>query len=155
VSDHSGSDAALNDQAVPGFGTANGTLAGWACAPSARLQDAKNQGWELIGAAQPSANRSGLHSAFRIKASNIDIAKRSVRSPRGYLSTQGSPSQESKRQEFSFRFKWSYHCRGCPLRSECVPARQSHCTIVVGQYPDLLHQRRLDQQTEQFKGRTQ
>jgi Transposase DDE domain len=55
----------------------------------------------------------------------------------------------------SFRFEWSYHCRGCPLRSECVPARQSHRTIVVGQYHDLLQQRRRDQQTEQFKARMQ
>jgi hypothetical protein len=33
----------------------------------------------------------------------------------------------------------------------CVPARQSHRTVVVGQHHDLLQQRRCDQQTEQFK----
>jgi hypothetical protein len=36
-----------------------------------------------------------------------------------------------------------------------VPARQSHRTIVVGQYHELLQQRRRDQQTEQFKERMQ
>jgi hypothetical protein len=61
--------------------------------------------------------------------------------------------EEAKRQKVSFRFEWSYHCRGCPLRLECVPAGQSHRTIVVGQYHDLLQQRRRDQQTEEFKER--
>ena len=36
-----------------------------------------------------------------------------------------------------------------------MPAGQSHRTIVVGQYHDLLRQRRRDQQTEQFKERMQ
>lgn len=120
---------------------------------AARLQEAKDQGWELIGPAQPSANRSGLRSAYRIEAFNIDIAKRTARCPGGYESTQCSRLEEAKRQKVSFRFEWSYHCRGCPLRSECVPTGQSHHTIVVGQYHDLLQQRRRDQQTEQFKER--
>jgi hypothetical protein len=53
----------------------------------------------------------------------------------------------------SFRFEWSYHCRSCPLRSDCVPAKQSHRTIVVGQHHELLQQRRRHQQTEEFKER--
>jgi hypothetical protein len=80
-----------------------------------RLHQAKDQGWELIGPAQPSANRSGLRSAFRIEAFNIDIAKRSARCPSGHLSTQCSRLKEAKRQKVSFRFEWSYQ----PL-AECV-----------------------------------
>jgi hypothetical protein len=122
---------------------------------AARLQEAKNQGWELIGPAQPSANRSGLGSAFRIEAFDIDIAKRRARCPSGFLSTQCSRIQESKRQKVSFRLEWSYHCRNCLLRSQCVPAGQSHRTIIVGQYHELLQQRRRDQQSPQFKKRMQ
>jgi hypothetical protein len=55
---------------------------------AARLQEAESQGWELIGPAQPSANRSGLGSAFRIEAFDIDIPKRRARCPSGFLSTQ-------------------------------------------------------------------
>ena len=68
---------------------------------------------------------------------------------------QCSRLKEAKRQKVSFRFEWSYHCRSCPLRSECVPAGQSHRSIVIGQYHDLLQQRRRDQQTQQFKERMQ
>jgi Transposase DDE domain len=84
---------------------------------------------------------------------DIDIAKRRARCPGGYWSTQCGQLDEVKRQKVSYRFEWSYHCWGCSLRSECVPARQSQRTIVVGQFHDLLQQRRRDQQTEQFKGR--
>jgi hypothetical protein len=102
-----------------------------------------------------SANRAGLGSAFRIEAFDIDIAKRSARCPSGFLSTQCSRIEEFKRQKVSFRLEWSYHCRNCLRRSQCVPAGQSHRTIIVGQYHELLQQRRRDQQSPQFKKRMQ
>ena len=71
------------------------------------------------------------------------------------MSTQCSRIEEYKRQKVSFRLEWSYHCRNCPLRSQCLPAGQSHRTIIVGQYHDLLQQRRRDQQSPQFKKRMQ
>jgi hypothetical protein len=108
------------------------------------MQAFANTNWQLIGPAQPSANRSGLGSAFRIEAFDIDIAKRRARCPSGFLSTQCSRIEESKRQKVSFRLEWSYHCRSCLLRSQCVPAGQPHRTIVVGQYHELLQQRRRD-----------
>src|ERR1700727_1268579 len=82
-----------------------------------------------MGPAQPSANRSGLENTFRIEAFDIDIAKRRARCRSGFLSTQCSRIEESKRQKVSFRLEWSYHCRHCLLRSQCVPAGQSHRTI--------------------------
>jgi len=153
ASDDPGLDETLRDQAASGLDRPTELYVDGAYVSAARLQEAKDQGWELIGPAQPSANRSGLRSAYRIEAFNIDIAKRTARCPGGYESTQCSRLEEAKRQKVSFRFEWSYHCRGCPLRSECVPTGQSHHTIVVGQYHDLLQQRRRDQQTEQFKER--
>jgi hypothetical protein len=47
--------------------------------------------------------------------------------------------------------KKAYHCRNCPLRSDSVPAKQSHRTIVVSQHHELLQQRSRDQQTEAFQ----
>jgi hypothetical protein len=112
-------------------------LCGWAYVSAARLQESKDQGWELIGPAQPSANRAGLRRSFRIEAFNIDIAKPCARCPSGYFSTQCNWLEQAKRQKVSFRFEWSYHCQSCPLPSECVPAGQCHRTIVVGQHHEL------------------
>lgn len=71
------------------------------------------------------------------------------------MSTQCSRIEEAKRQKVSFRLEWSYHCHNCLLRSQYVPAGQSHRTIIVGQYHELLQQRRRDQQSPQFKKRMQ
>jgi transposase len=151
ASDDPGLDEILRDQAASGLQRPSELYADGAYVSAARLQEAKNQGWELIGPAQPSANRSGLGSDFRIEAFDIDIAKRRARCPSGFLSTQCSRIKESKRQKVSFRLEWSYHCHNCSLRSQCVPAGQSHRTIVVGQDHELLQERRRDQQSPQFK----
>jgi Transposase DDE domain/Transposase domain (DUF772) len=152
-SDDPGLDATLADQARSGLEPPTELYVDGAYVSAARLHQAQEDGWQLVGPAQPSANRSGLPSAYRIEAFDINIAQRTARCPGGYQSTQCSRLKEAKRQKVSVRFEWSYHCRGCPLRSECVPAGQSHRTIVVGQYHDLLQQRRRDQQTQQFKER--
>jgi transposase len=153
ASDDPGLDETLGDQSVSGLQRPTELYVDGAYVSAARLQEAENQGWELIGPAQPSANRSGLGSDFRIEAFDIDIAKRRARCPNGFLSTQCSRIEEAKRQKVSFRLEWSYHCHNCSLRSQCVPAGQSHRTIVVGQYHELLQQRRRDQQSPQFKKR--
>src|SRR5258707_11940424 len=152
-SDDPGLDQTFQDQAVSGLDRPTELYVDGAYVSASRLYQAKDEGWGLIGPAQPSANRAGLGTRYRIEAFDIDIAKRTARCPGSYDSTQSSRLAEAKRQKVSFRFEWSYHCRGCPLRSECVPAGQSHRTIVVGQYHDLLQQRRRDQQTEEFKER--
>ncbi len=152
-SDDPGLDQTFQDQAQSGLDRPTEFYVDGAYVSAARLYQAQEEGWQLIGPAQPSANRFELKSAYRIEAFDINIAKRTARCPSGYASTQCSRLVEAKRQKVSFRFEWSYHCRSCPLRSECVPAKQSHRTIVVGQYHELLQQRRRDQQTEEFKER--
>jgi hypothetical protein len=79
ASDDPGLDETLRDQALSGLQRPTELYVDGAYVSAARLQEAKNQGWELIGPAQPSANRSGLGSPFRIEAFDIDIAKRRAR----------------------------------------------------------------------------
>jgi hypothetical protein len=152
-SDDPGLDQTFHDQALSGLDRPTEFFVDGAYVSAARLHQAKEEGWELVGPAQPSANRSGLAADYRIEAFDIDINKRSARCPGGYASTQCSRLVQAKDQKVTFRFEWSHHCRGCPLRSECVPADQSHRTIVVGQHHELLQQRRRDQQTLEFKER--
>jgi len=152
-SDDPGLDQTFQDQALSGLDRPTEFYVDGAYVSAIRLYQAQQEGWELIGPAQPSANRAELKRAYRIEAFDIDIAKRTARCPGGYASTQCSRLAETKRQKVSFRFEWSYHCRTCPLLSDCVPAQQSHRSIVVGQHHELLQQRRRDQQTAQFKER--
>jgi hypothetical protein len=152
-SDDPGLDQTFQDQALSGLERPTEFYVDGAYVSAIRLYQAQQEGWELIGPAQPSANRAELKRAYRIEAFDINITKRTARCPGGYASTQCSRLTETKRQKVSFRFEWSYHCRNCPLRADCVPAKQSHRTIVVGQHHELLQQRRRDQQTEQFKER--
>ncbi|HZC35946.1 MAG TPA: transposase [Chthoniobacterales bacterium] len=152
-SDDPGLDQSFQDQAISGLDRPTELYVDGAYISATRLHQAQEEGWQLIGPAQPSANRAELKSAYRIEAFDINITKRTARCPGGYHSTQCSRLEEQKRNKISYRFEWSYHCRSCPLRSECVPADQSHRTIVVGQYHELLQQRRRDQQTPEFKDR--
>jgi transposase len=152
-SDDPGLDLSLEDQALSGLNRPTEIYVDGAYVSAHRLHQAQAEGWELMGPAQPSANRAELKSAYRIEAFDINIAKRTARCPGGYDSTQCSRLEEQKRNKVSYRFEWSYHCRNCPLRSDCVPAKQPHRTIVVGQHHELLQQRRRDQQTQKFKER--
>jgi hypothetical protein len=68
--------------------------------------------------------------------------------------TQCSRINETGRKVV-YRFEWSYHCQGCPLRADCVPASQRHRTIVVGKDHDLLQKRRKEQLTPEFRRRMQ
>jgi transposase len=155
ASDDPGLDETLRDQAASGLDRPTELYVDAAYVSAARLREAKDQGWELIGPAQPSANRSQLPNAYRIEAFDIHIATRTARCPGGYESTQCSRIKEARGQKVFFRFEWSYQCRSCPLRSECVPAEQSHRTIVVGEHHELLQQRRREQQTQAFKEQMQ
>jgi len=152
-SDDPGLDQTFYDQALSGLDRPTEFFVDGAYVSAARLHQAKEEGWELVGPAQPSANRSGLAADYRIEAFDINITKRTARCPGGYASTQCSRLAQAKDQKVTFRFEWSYHCRGCPLRSACVPSNQSHRSIVVGEHHELLPQRRRDQRTEQFKER--
>src|SRR5258708_11329598 len=153
-SDDPGLDQTFHDQALSGLDRPTEFYVDGAYVSATRLQQAKEEGWQLMGPAQPSANRSGLAADYRIEAFDINITKRTSRCPGGYESTQCSRLAEAKTQKVSFRFEWSYHCRSCPLRSQCVPSDQAHRTIVVGEYHELLQQRRRDQQTHAFKNRS-
>jgi hypothetical protein len=88
-----GLDETLRDQAASGLQRPTELYVDGAYVSAARLHEAKNQGWQLIGPAQPSANRSGLGSAFRIEAFDIDIAKRRARCPSGFFEHPVQPDR--------------------------------------------------------------
>ena len=70
--DDPGLDEPLRDQAASGSERPTELYVDGAYVSAARLHEAKDQGWELIGPVQSSASRSGLRGAYRIEAFAID-----------------------------------------------------------------------------------
>jgi hypothetical protein len=115
------------------------------------LAEAEAEGRQLLGPAQPPAQTG--KSAFKSDAFQINVEQRSAVCPAGHTSTQCSRLEEDKTGKVTYRFEWSTHCHGCPLRAQCVPAGQKHRTLAVGQYHTPLQARRREMKTEAFQKR--
>ena len=115
------------------------------------IQEAKAEGWELVGPAQPSAARKDLAKEYRIEAFDISITERKAVCPAGKTSTNCSKLTEEKSGKVSYRFEFGRHCHDCPYRAACVAKDQAHRTIVVGAYHEALQQRRREQQSSEFE----
>lgn len=115
-----------------------------------RLAQAQAEGRELIGPAQPSPKKEGR---FSVEDFQIQVEARKAVCPAGQESTQCSRLEEQDTGKVSFRFEWSTHCHGCPLREQCLGKDQRHRTVVVGQYHTHLQARRQEQQTREFKNK--
>ena len=119
------------------------------------IEQAKEEGWELISLAQPSAARAGLEKPYRIEAFNISIKERKARCPQGKMSSTCSKLTEAQSGKISFRFEFGRQCQSGPQKAACVPKAQTHRTITVGVHHENLQQRRRDQQSEAFALRMQ
>jgi hypothetical protein len=141
----------LEDQARNGLERPTELYVDGAYVSGGYLKEAQTQGYQLMGPAQPSANRAHIKDEYRIEAFKIDIAKREAVCPGGYLNTQCSRLEQQARGRVDYRFEWSTHCRDSVLKPECVPATQKHRTIVVGENHNLLRERRIEQRSDEFK----
>jgi transposase len=115
------------------------------------IHEAKEEGWQLVGPAQPSASRAGLEKAYRIEAFDISITERKAVCPAGETSTNCSKLTEEKSGKVTYRFEFGNQCHNCLHKAACVPSTQAHRSILVGAYHEALQQRRRDQQSEEFR----
>lgn len=115
------------------------------------LARAAAEGRELIGPAPPVPDNN--EGRFTTEKFQIDVEQRQAICPAGKLNTQCSRLVEKLSGRVSFRFEWSTHCADCPLRQQCVPPKQKHRMIVVGEHHSALQARRGEQQTQGFKQR--
>ena len=143
--------AALAKQAELGMERPSEMYVDGAYISARSIEQAKEEGWELLGPAQPSASRAGLDKAYRIEAFDISIRERKAICPAGKSSTQCSELTEQKSGKITYRFEFGRQCRDCPAKRVCVPGTQSHRTIVVGALHETLQQRRREQQSPGFK----
>jgi transposase len=113
-----------------------------------KLAQAKEEGREIIGPAQPSPKKEGR---FSVEDFQIHVEERKAICPAGKENTQCSRLEEKDGDKVQYRFEWSTHCHDCPLREQCLGKDQRHRTVVVGQHHTHLQARRWEQKTEAFK----
>ncbi len=131
-SDNAGLPATLQRQEALGLERPSELYADGAYVSGQAIQEAKEQGWELVGLAQPSAARKDLEKEYRIEAFDISITERRAVCPAGRTSTNCRKLTEEKSGKVTYRFEFGSQCHGCPHEAACVPSAQAHRTIVVG-----------------------
>ncbi|MCG3148914.1 MAG: hypothetical protein PCFJNLEI_02366 [Verrucomicrobiae bacterium] len=116
---------------------------------AALIAQARAQGWELLGPAQPAVSKG---RGYTSEDFTVDVAARAALCPAGASSTQCSRLEEAASGKVSYRFEWSWKCRECARREECVGKNQAHRSLVVSEHHDVLQARRREMKTDAFTG---
>ena len=114
-----------------------------------KMVAARAEGWELLGPAQPSASKGTGYSAEEFV---VDVAARTATCPAGEASTQCSRLAAVASGKVSYRFEWSWRCRDCARRGDCVGQNQAQRSLVVGAHHAALQARRAEMKTDAFTG---
>lgn len=115
-----------------------------------KLAQARAEGREIIGPAQPAPRKEGR---FSVEDFAIRVEERQAVCPAGKRNTQCSRLEEADTGRVSYRFEFSTACQDCALRARCLGEGQRHRTLVVGEHHTLLQSRRQEQQTDAFRQR--
>jgi transposase len=150
-SDDAGLPATLEAQSQSDLEAPSELYVDGAYVSAANLAQARDEGRELVGPAQPSPSRK--NAGYRTEDFEVNVETRRAICPAGKENTQCSRLEEKESGKASYRFEWSTHCHDCPRRTLCVGAGQKHRTLVVGEHHTELQSRRREQTTEAFRER--
>lgn len=149
ASDYAGRQAVEQNQEDHGLGAADEQYVDAGYINDDTLAQADAEGRRLMGPARPSCNSSGPF--FTAEDFDVSVADRRAICPAGNASTQCNRLENKQTGQVNYRFEWSYHCDGCPLRAQCTNARSGRRMLVVGEHHDHLQKRRREMQTESFR----
>ena len=149
ASDFAGRQAVEQNQEEHGLGAADEQYVDAGYINDDALAQADAEGRLLMGPARPSCNSSG--SFFTAAEFDVSVVARQAICPAGHTSPQCSRLENEKTGQVNYRFEWSYHCDGCPLRAQCTNARSGRRMLVVGEHHGHLQKRRREMQTETFR----
>ena len=149
ASDEAGLEQVLAVQQATGHERPSELYVDGAYVSAGKMMAARAEGWELLGPAQPSASKGTGYSAEEFV---VDVAARTATCPAGEASTQCSRLAEAASGKVSFRFEWSWRCRDCARRGDCVGQNQAQRSLVVGEHHDALQARRAEMKTDAFTG---
>jgi transposase len=149
ASDEAGLEEVLAVQPAAGRERPSELYVDGAYVSAAAIAEARAQGWELLGPAQPSA---ATGPGYRAEEFVVDVAARVATCPAGEASTQCSRLEEAASGKVKYRFEWSWKCRECAQQDACVGRNQAHRSLVVGEHHDVLQARRREMKTDAFAG---
>jgi hypothetical protein len=152
ASEEAGAEQIEQEQAAMGLDQPSELYTDGAYISAAKLAQVAAQGRQLIGPAQAPPKSEGKFSASDFK---VQVEQRQAICPAGKENTQCSRLEEAQSGKVSYRFEWSTHCPDCPLREQCVGAGQKHRTLVVGEHHTHLQARRQEQQSQEFRKKSQ
>jgi hypothetical protein len=147
-SDEAGLSLVEQEQAQMGLAKPDQWYVDGAYVSAEGLAQARVEGRELIGPAQPAPVKDGRLS---VEDFDVSVEQRRAVCPAGKTSSQCSRLEEEKTGKVSYRLEFGAQCRECPLSQRCLGQDQPCRTITVGQYHTDLQSRRREQQTEAFK----
>jgi hypothetical protein len=150
-SDEAGQKLVEQEQAALGLEKPPVLYVDGAYVSAQKLAEAKVEGRELIGPAQPAPKKEGK---FSVEDFQINVEERKAICPAGKENTQCSRLVEETTGKVSYRIEFSTHCHECPLRDQCVGENQKHRTILVGEHHSHLQARRKEQKSEAFQEKT-
>jgi hypothetical protein len=149
ASDEAGLEQVLAVQQATGHERPRELYVDGAYVSAGKMVAARAEGWELLGPAQPSASKGTGYSAEEFV---VDVAARTATCPAGQASTQCSRLAEVASGKVSYRFEWSWRCRDCARRGDCVGQNQAQRSLVVGEHHAALQARRAEMKTDAFTG---
>jgi transposase len=148
-SDEAGRQQVLEEQGQMGWDKPEVEYVDGAYVSAQEIVTAKEEGRQLMGPVQPAP--SPRNKAFSVEAFEVVVEERKALCPAGKQSTQCSRLEEEKTGRVSYRFEWSWQCRDCPLRKQCVGRGQKHRSLVVGEHHSVLQKRRQEMKTLEFQ----
>jgi len=148
-SDEAGRQQVLEEQAEMGLERPEVEYVDGAYVSAKEIVKAEEEGRRLMGPAQPAP--SPRNKAFSAEVFQVIVEEKRAVCPAGKQSTQCSRLEEEKTGKVSYRFEWSWECRDCPLRNQCVGEGQKHRSLVVGEHHSVLQKRRQEMKTPEFK----
>ena len=148
-SDEAGRQQVLEEQTEMGLERPEAENVDGAYVSAKEIVKAQEEGRQLMGPAQPAC--WPRNKGFSAEAFEVVVEERKALCPEGKQSTQCSRLEEEKTDKVSYRFEWSWECRDCPLRNQCVREGQKHRSLVVGEHHSVLQKRRQEMKTPEFK----
>jgi hypothetical protein len=149
-SDEAGMQETFQEQEKMGFKKPQELLVDSAYISAEELKNAAAEHRCLTGPAMPPhAPKKG----YSVEAFRVNIDKRQARCPAGKYSTQCSRINDRYNKIVEYRFEWSWKCKGCPLRDNCLSYAQDFRTIRVRDNFMHLQARRREMKTERFATR--